>query len=87
MLSLDLFPEQFGLEEAKRMVLRNPGLLSTKPSAKVDNLTMQLSYGVSFTRPLGIAGLLLLLALASVPAIEGYTDVSKAEFFNSIIGG
>eukprot|EP00547_Thalassionema_nitzschioides_P005442 CAMPEP_0194203266 /NCGR_PEP_ID=MMETSP0156-20130528/3091_1 /TAXON_ID=33649 /ORGANISM="Thalassionema nitzschioides, Strain L26-B" /LENGTH=209 /DNA_ID=CAMNT_0038928977 /DNA_START=73 /DNA_END=702 /DNA_ORIENTATION=- len=85
--SLEVFAEKFGLEEAKQMVLRNPGLLSTKPWATIDNLTMQLSYIVAITRPLGVAGPFLLLALASVPALEGYTGVSKEEFFNSIFGG
>mmetsp|Transcript_26580 Transcript_26580/g.37441 ORF Transcript_26580/g.37441 Transcript_26580/m.37441 type:complete len:202 (-) Transcript_26580:59-664(-) len=75
--SLAEFGNIFGEEEAKGMVMRNPNLLSVSPTqaATSDNLTMQLSYVVSVTRPLGKFGLLALLALVLTPAIEGFTGI------------
>ena len=85
--SLDAFAENFGREEAKEMVIRNPGLLSVKPAnaEDADDLTMQLSYVVEFTRPIGAAGPVGLLALLSVPAIEGALGMSKGELLSSIL--
>jgi len=85
--SLDAFGETFGLEQAKDMVIRNPGLLSVKPAnaASADNLTMQLSYVVEFTRPIGAAGPVGILGLLSVPAIEGALGMSKGELLSSIL--
>merc|ERR1711966_367978 len=69
--------ELYGPEEAQAMILRNPGLLSTKPSyaETADDLTMQLSYAVGFTRPIGNFGPFILFALVSVPAIESALGV------------
>ncbi|KAL7550091.1 hypothetical protein ACHAWF_013320 [Thalassiosira exigua] len=82
--SLEAFGENFGFEESKEMVIRNPGLLSVKPAgaASADDLTMQLSYVVEFTRPLGAAGPILLMALLSIPALESVTGVSRGELFH-----
>ena len=81
---LDIFGEKFGLEESKAMILRNPGLLSTKPSyaETADDLTMQLSYAVGFTRPIGNFGPFILIALVSVPAIESALGVGRGELFS-----
>ena len=66
--SLDAFAENFGLEEAKEMVIRNPGLLSVKPANAegADDLTMQLSYVVEFTRPIGAGELTTILQLCKL---------------------
>merc|ERR1719384_1253235 len=78
------FSDIFGEEEAKAMVLRNPGLLAISPSAAAtsDDQTMQFSYIVSATRPIGKAGLPLLLALLSIPFLEQITEYPiRAKFF------
>mmetsp|Transcript_1758 Transcript_1758/g.3772 ORF Transcript_1758/g.3772 Transcript_1758/m.3772 type:complete len:218 (-) Transcript_1758:105-758(-) len=84
--SLEAFGEKFGLEESKAMIVRNPGLLSVKPASAeaADDLTMQLSYVVDVTRPIGKAGPFIILALLSVPALEGATGVSRGELFGSL---
>ncbi len=84
--SLNAFAEKFGMEESKKMVLRNPGLLSVQPAsaAEVDNLTMQLSYLVDITRPIGALGPVILLGLLSVPALESATGASRGELFSSL---
>jgi len=84
--SLDAFGETFGLEEAKDMVIRNPGLLSVKPviAASADDLTMQMSYVVDFTRPIGAAGPVLILGLLAVPALESALGVGKGELLSSL---
>ena len=84
--SLDAFGETFGAEEAKDMVIRNPGLLSVKPAnaATADDLTMQLSYVVEVTRPIGAAGPIGILALLSVPVIEGVLGMSRGELLASL---
>ncbi len=84
--SLNAFAEKFGMEESKEMVLRNPGLLSVQPAnaAEVDNLTMQLSYVVDITRPIGALGPVILLGLLSVPALESATGVSRGELLSSL---
>ncbi|KAL7466410.1 hypothetical protein ACHAXS_006712 [Conticribra weissflogii] len=84
--SLENFGEIFGYDEAKDMVLRNPGLLSVNPAnaAAADKLTMQLSYVVEFTRPVGKAGPFVLLSLLSVPVIEGSLGLSRGELIASL---
>ncbi|KAL7543269.1 hypothetical protein ACHAXR_012600 [Thalassiosira sp. AJA248-18] len=84
--SLDAFGENFGYEESKEMIIRNPGLLAVKPAnaATADDLTMQLSYVVEFTRPIGALGPIIIVALLSVPAIEAATGVSRGELFSSL---
>ena len=84
--SLEAFGENFGYEESKEMVMRNPGLLSVKPAnaASADDLTMQLSYVVDFTRPIGAAGPVFILFLLSIPALESATGVSRGELFSSL---
>ena len=84
--SLAAFSEVFGEEESKDMVIRNPGLLSVNPksAAAVDDLTMQLSYVVQYTRPIGNAGPAILLALVCVPAIEGALGLERGAFLNSL---
>jgi len=63
---LDLCEEQFGLEKAQAMVLRNPGLLGVRPE-QTDSAesAMFFSYVVALTRPLpkiiGAGGLLAIL--------------------------
>lgn len=84
--SLEAFGEKFGLEESKAMIMRNPGLLSSKRLAaeSADDLTMQLSYVVQFTRPIGAAGPIILVGLLCVPAIESFTGVSRGELLSSL---
>lgn len=84
--SLDAFVEKFGANEAREMVVRNPGLLSVKPAnaESADDLTMQLSYVVDFTRPIGALGPFLILGLVSVPAIESVTGVTRADLLASL---
>jgi len=52
--SLDAWTEQFGLESAQAMVLRNPGLLCIPPwqAEQPSESCMALSYVVAATRPL-----------------------------------
>jgi hypothetical protein len=85
--SLNAFAEKFGMEESKAMVLRNPGLLSVKPAnaAEVDGLTMQLSYVVDVTRPIGALGPVILFGLLSIPVLEGVTGVSRGELLSSLL--
>mmetsp|Transcript_21559 Transcript_21559/g.30034 ORF Transcript_21559/g.30034 Transcript_21559/m.30034 type:complete len:201 (+) Transcript_21559:85-687(+) len=75
--SFEAWGEIYGVEETKGMVMRNPNLLSVSPTnaATSDGLTMQMSYVVSVTRPLGKFGLVGLLALVATPAIEGATGL------------
>mmetsp|Transcript_22352 Transcript_22352/g.27400 ORF Transcript_22352/g.27400 Transcript_22352/m.27400 type:complete len:214 (-) Transcript_22352:329-970(-) len=85
--SLKEFVTVFGDEEAKGMVLRNPGLLYVRPAdaAKSDDLTMQLSYVVAATRPIGPVLLYGTLGLLMLPIIEGIAGVSyRIEFLKSI---
>jgi hypothetical protein len=84
--SLDAFVEKFGANEAREMVVRNPGLLSVKPAnaESADDLTMQLSYVVDFTRPIGALGPFLILGLVSVPTIESVTGVTRADLLASL---
>lgn len=84
--SLDAFGENFGYEESKAMIIRNPGLLGTKPAnaASADNLTMQLSYVVQFTRPIGAVGPVILIGLLCVPALESALGVGKGELLSAL---
>ena len=84
--SLDAFGENFGYEESKEMVARNPGLLGSKPidAASADSLTMQLSYVVQFTRPIGAAGPVLIIGLLCVPALESALGVGKGELLSAL---
>ena len=84
--SLDGFSDAFGLEESKEMVMRNPGLLGVEPkdAVKVTSSTMQLSYVVSFTRPLGNYGLAALGGLLLIPVIEGSLGLQRGELIGSL---
>ena len=84
--ALDEFSNIFGEEEAKAMVMRNPGLLYVKPenAATADDLTMKFSYIISFTRPVGPLLLYGTLSLLSIPVLEGITGVSRVEVFKSL---
>jgi hypothetical protein len=75
--TLEEYAQIFGREEAIAMVCRNPGLIAVRPAeaAKATGLTMQASYVVAATRPLGSVLLVILLALVMVPAIEGITGI------------
>lgn len=68
----------FGADEAKAMVLRNPGLLAVAPkeAATSTDQTMTFSYIVAYTRPLSKILLPGLLFLLVTPAIEAVTGVS-----------
>lgn len=81
--SLSAFGEKFGADEAREMVIRNPGLLSVKPAnaESADDLTMQLSYVVEITRPIGIYGPIFVIGLLMIPALESATGVSRGELF------
>mmetsp|Transcript_26776 Transcript_26776/g.60507 ORF Transcript_26776/g.60507 Transcript_26776/m.60507 type:complete len:219 (-) Transcript_26776:64-720(-) len=85
--SLDGFSDAFGLEESKEMVMRNPGLLGVEPkdAVTVTSSTMQLSYIVSFTRPLGNAGLAGIGSLLLVPVIEGTLGLQRGELIGSLL--
>ena len=74
---MDAYGTTFGSDEAAAMVQRNPGLLFCKPkdAAEADNLTMQLSYVVAATRPLGPFLLYGLLFLLFEPALELATGI------------
>jgi hypothetical protein len=84
--SLEAFGDKFGADEAREMVVRNPGLLSVKPAnaEAADDLTMQLSYVVDFTRPIGALGPFVILGLVSVPAIESVTGITRADLLASL---
>ena len=84
--ALTEFSTIFGEDEAKAMVMRNPGLLYVKPegAATSDDLTMQFSYIIGFTRPVGPVLLYGTLSLLMVPVLEGITGVSRAAFLSSI---
>lgn len=86
--SLDAFGETFGYEESKEMVIRNPGLLGSSPAsaAGADDLTMQLSYVVAFTRPIGALGPATIIGLLCVPALESALGVGKGELFSALFG-
>lgn len=85
--SLDGFSDAFGLEESKEMVMRNPGLLGVEPkdAVTVTSSTMQLSYIVSFTRPLGNAGLAGIGSLLLIPVIEGTLGLQRGELIGSLL--
>lgn len=84
--SLEKFGDKWGIDEAKEMVIRNPGLLSVKPAdaEAADDLTMQLSYVVEVTRPIGKAGPFAIVALLSVPALESATGVTRGELISGL---
>eukprot|EP00567_Pseudictyota_dubia_P015626 CAMPEP_0197452286 /NCGR_PEP_ID=MMETSP1175-20131217/31680_1 /TAXON_ID=1003142 /ORGANISM="Triceratium dubium, Strain CCMP147" /LENGTH=245 /DNA_ID=CAMNT_0042985255 /DNA_START=33 /DNA_END=770 /DNA_ORIENTATION=- len=87
--ALDAFGEIFGEEEANAMVVRNPGLLAVKPkdAATSTDQTMQFSYLVAYTRPIGNAGLPAILSLLSVPGIEQVTNIPiRAQLFAALSG-
>jgi len=88
--ALAAFSELFGEDEAKEMVIRNPSLLAVNPTtaATSDDQTMQFSYIVSATRPIGKAGLPSILALLSIPALEQITQFPiRAQLLSSLTGG
>lgn len=86
--SLNAWEEQFGLESAQAMVMRNPGLLCIPPwqAEQPSESCMALSYVVAATRPLPkllAAGLVLTVLTAGFfpdvtdsvgSAIQGYKD-------------
>ena len=75
--SLDAYSDIFGEENAKDMVLRNPGLLAVRPAdAKLTtDSTMYFSYAVAATRPLGPLLLPLILLFSFSLAFEFNTGV------------
>lgn len=81
--SFQAFSEIFGEEEAKGMVLRNPGLLAVRPSdAKLTtDSTMFFSYAVGITRPFGPLLLPLILLFIFSLSYEFATGVP----FRSVI--
>ena len=75
----------FGIDDAKEMVKRNPGLLFCQPAdaAEADDLTMQFSYVVAATRPLGPVLLYGTLALLLEPTFEYVSGIPlKAMLFH-----
>lgn len=84
-----IWSDVFGEEETKDMVLRNPALLAVGPelAQKTDEQTMQFSYIVAATRPIGAFGPIGLIALLSVPAIEAVTGIAISEPFKAAITG
>lgn len=79
--TFSIWAEKFGEEETKEMVLRNPGLLSVKPvyAKKSDDSTMTFSYIIAATRPIGVAGPVILIALVLTPIIEAVTGIPIRE--------
>lgn len=80
------YGETFGADKAKEMVKRNPGLLFCSPSdaADADDLTMQFSYVVAATRPVGPILLYGLLALLFEPTFELVSGIPlKSMIFSS----
>jgi hypothetical protein len=75
--TFNLWAEQFGEEETKDMVLRNPGLLSVRPTLakKTDGSTMVFSYIVAATRPIGAFGPVFIIFLLLTPLIESVTGI------------
>ena len=69
-------------------VLRNPGLLGVRASeaAKASDQTMVFSYIVAATRPIGIAGPIVILSLVMVPVFEGITGVPIRGPFLAALG-
>jgi len=88
-LSLKEYVQIFGEDDAKAMVVRNPGLLAVPPveAARATDQTMQASYVIGFTRPYGPVLLPGLLALLLVPAFEGVSGIPiRAAIFAAITG-
>ncbi len=82
------FGKIFGTQEAKEMVMRNPGLLAVKPvdAANSDDQTMQFSYIVAKTRPIGGVLLYGTFGLLSIPVLEGISGVPfRANLLQSIL--
>jgi hypothetical protein len=78
--SLAAFGKTFGEAEARAMVQRNPGLLALPPTGafgadSATDQTMQFSYVVAATRPLGPVLLYGLLALLCEPAFESLSGI------------
>jgi len=87
--SLQEFSNIFGTEEAKEMVARNPGLLAVSPAkaAESDDQTMQFSYIVAKTRPLGAVLLYGTLGLLSIPGIETLSGIPfRANILSMVMG-
>lgn len=87
--TLKIYGDIFGKEEAKGMVQRNPNLLACKPftAEGAGDETMQMSYVIAFTRPIGNYAIVLLVALLSVPAFEGILNIPiRANFFSLLSG-
>lgn len=84
-----IWSELFGEEETKGMVLRNPALLAVGPelAKKTDKQTMQFSYIVAATRPIGIFGPIGIVGLLCVPAIEAATGVAISEPVRAALTG
>jgi hypothetical protein len=85
----NLWAEQFGEEETKDMVLRNPGLLSVQPSLakKTDGSTMVFSYIIAATRPIGAFGPVLIILLLLTPYIESVTGIPIRETREAFFAG
>jgi hypothetical protein len=80
------YANNFGKDQADAMVKRNPGLLFCQPkdAATADNLTMQFSYVVAITRPVGPLLLYTLLALVFEPTFELLSGIPlKSMIFGS----
>merc|ERR1712127_91973 len=75
-------------DEAKPMVMRNPGLLAIKPqdAAQSDDTTMKFSYIIAKTRPAGPVLLYGTLGLLTIPVIEGIIGVPfRANLINQLL--
>ena len=75
------FGKIFGDQEAKEMIMRNPGLLAMKPedAAKADDQTMQFSYIIAITRPAGDLLLYGLFGQLMIPVVEGISGIPFRE--------
>ncbi|CAM9951679.1 unnamed protein product [Ectocarpus sp. 13 AM-2016] len=75
-----------------RMVTRNPNLLAVRPTgfggaANAKSDTMQMSYVIAATRPLGPVLLFGLAFCLAIPLVEIGTGISREQILSAIISG
>eukprot|EP00903_Cladosiphon_okamuranus_P017829 g16408.t1 len=90
--TFEAFSEVFGEEETKGMVTRNPNLLAVRPTGfggaiNAKNDTMQMSYVIAATRPLGPVLLWGLAFLLAIPLIEIATGIPREQMLSMIVSG
>lgn len=93
---VEIFDDKFGVEATRGLLLRNPALLGIKPdgwgeegyggAATAGPETIALSYVVAATRPLGNFGIVGLLGVMSIPAIDAATGLGIRDAFLHTLG-